>query len=78
MAQASGEKLELIGPAKKERVVSVHKESSWQIRRSRLGQNEKEQSRPSRIPDYGWGKKVNVGKKEEDQSKSTEWSQGDS
>ena len=50
MAQASAEKLEQTGPAEKERVASVP-ESSRQVRRSRLCQKEKEQSRLSRVPD---------------------------
>ena len=58
-----GKNLNLLGPPKRKEWSHCHKESSWQIRRSRLGQNEKEQSRPSRIPDYGWGgKRVKMGK----------------
>ena len=56
MAQASAEKLEHTGPAEKGRVVSVlQRESSWQERRSRLCQKEKEQSRLSRVPDHEGG-----------------------
>ena len=50
MVQASAEKLEHTGPA--EKVASVpHRESSWQVRQSRLFKKEKEQSRLSRAPD---------------------------
>ena len=53
MAQVSSEKLEHTGPAEKESVTSVpQRESSWQVRRSRLCQKEKEQSRQSRTPDH--------------------------
>ena len=56
MAQASVEKLEHTGPAEKERVASVpQKESNWQVRRSRLCQKEKEQSRQSKAPDCKGG-----------------------
>ena len=55
MAQASAEKLELTGPDEKERVASVPSESSWQERRSRPCQIEKEQSRLFRVPDYEGG-----------------------
>ena len=48
-------KLEHTGPAEKERVAQRHRESSWQERRSRLCQKEKEQSRLSRVPDHGGG-----------------------
>ena len=54
MAQASTKKLEHTGPAENERVASVpQRESSWQGRRSRLWQEEKEQSRLFRVPDPG-------------------------
>ena len=49
MAQASAEKLEHTGPDEKERVASVP-ESSWQVRQSRLCQNEKELSCLSKAP----------------------------
>ena len=61
MAQASAEKLEHTGPAEKERVASVpQRESSWQERRSRHYQKEKEQSRLSKASDHE-GKRVKVG-----------------
>ena len=81
MAQASAEKLEHTGPAEKERVASVpqrDRESSWQERRSRLYQKEKEQSRLSRVPDHEGGesqdgRKPHLGEREWDQSESMEW-----
>ena len=61
MAQASAEKLEQTGPAEKERVASVpQRESRWQGCRSRPCQNEKEQSRLSRVPDHE-GERLKVG-----------------
>ena len=78
MAQASAEKLEHTGPAEKERVASVHRESSWQERRSRPCQKEKEQSRLSKVPDHEGGesqdgREPHLGEREGDQSKSMEW-----
>ena len=75
MAQASAENLEHTGPSEKERVASVpQRESSWQERRSRSCQHEKEQSRLSTVPDHG-GERVKVGEsrilaREGDQSES--------
>ena len=51
--------------------------SSWQVRQSRLCQNEKEQSRQSRAPDRKGGESLgeqepHLGEKEGDQSESTE------
>ena len=68
MAQASAEKLELTGPAEKERMASVPK-CSWQVRQSRLCQKEKEQSRLSRVPDRKMGesqdeRELHLGEKE--------------
>ena len=54
MAQVSAEKLEHTGPTEKERVFSLP-ESSWQVRESRLCQEEKEQSRMSRVLDRKMG-----------------------
>ena len=58
IAQASAEKLEPIGPAEKERVASVPQIEQLarmpeppRVRKSRLCQKEKEQSRQSRVPD---------------------------
>ena len=61
MAQASAEKLEHTGPTEKERVASVpRRESRWQGRRSRDCRKQKEQSRPSRVPDHE-GERVKMG-----------------
>ena len=51
MAQASAEKLEHIGLIEKKGWPQWHRESSWQVRQSRLCQKGKEQSRLSRAPD---------------------------
>ena len=58
MAQASAEKLEHTGPAEKEIVASVPQREQLQERRSRPCQNEKEQSRLSRVPGHEGGVKV--------------------
>ena len=60
LAQASAEKLEHTGPAEKEKVsLQCHRESSWQVRQSRLCQ--KEQSSQSKVPDRE-GERVKVSK----------------
>ena len=60
MAQALAKKLEHTGPAEKEKVASVpQRESSWQVRRSRLCPKEKKQSRQSKAPDHE-GERVKV------------------
>ena len=74
MAQASAKKLELTGPAEKERVASVP-ESSWQVRQSRVFQKEKEQSRLSGVPDRKLGesqgeREPHLGEREGDQGGS--------
>ena len=51
MAQASAEILEQTGPAEKKEWPRYLRESSWQVRQSRLCQKGKEQSRLSRAPD---------------------------
>ena len=51
MAQASAEKLEHTGPAENKEWPQCHRESSWQVRQSRLCQKGKEQSHLSRAPD---------------------------
>ena len=76
MVQASAEKRKHTGPAEKERVASVP-ESSWQIRRSRFCQKEKEQSRQSKAPDREGGESqgerdLHLGEKEGYQSESME------
>ena len=77
MAQASAEKLEHTGPAKIKKWPQCHKESSWQVQKSRICQTEKEQSRQFRVPDHEGGesrgeREPNLGEKEGDQSDSTE------
>ena len=48
--------MSILGLPKKKRVASVqHRESSWQVPRSRLCQKEKEQSHQSRLPDHEVG-----------------------
>ena len=44
--------LSILGLPKREEWPQCHTESSWQERRSRLCQKEKEQSRLSRVPDH--------------------------
>ena len=51
--QASAENLEILGLLKRKEWPQCHRESSWQVRRSRLCQKEQEQSRLSRVPDHG-------------------------
>ena len=55
MAQASAEKLEILGLLKRKEWPQCHRESSWQERQSRPCQKEKEQSCLSRVPDYEGG-----------------------
>ena len=55
MAQASAEKLEHTGPAKKERVASVPQREQLARTPERPCQKEKEQSRLSRVPDREGG-----------------------
>ena len=74
MAQASAEKLEHTGLAEKERP-QRHRESSWQERRSRPCQKEKEQSRLSRVPnneggESQGGREPHLGEREEDRGDS--------
>ena len=74
MVQASAEKLAHTGPAEKEWPRS-HRESSWQVCRSRFCQKEKEQSRQSRISNYEGretqgGREPHLGEREGDQSGS--------
>ena len=54
MAQASAENLNKLGLMKRKEWPQYHKESSWQVRRSRPCQKEKEQSRLSRESDHEW------------------------
>ena len=72
MAQALTEKLEHSGPAQKKEWPECHRESSWQVRQSRLCQKGKKQSSLSRAP----GRKESIwcqrGKEEQQQSKEKE------
>ena len=52
--------LNILGLPKRKEWPHCRKDSSWQVRRSRLCQNEKEQSRLSRVPDHE-GERVKVG-----------------
>ena len=78
MAQASAEKLHKLGLPKRKEWPQCHRESSWQERRSRPCQKEKEQSRLSRVPDHEeeesqGGREPHLGESEGDQSESMEW-----
>ena len=44
--------LSILGLLNRKEWPQCHRESSWQVRRSRLCQKEKEQSRLSRVPDH--------------------------
>ena len=52
--------LNILGLPKRKEWLQCHRESSWQERRSRPCQKEKEQSRLSRVPDHG-RERVKVG-----------------
>ena len=65
----------ILGLPKRKEWPQCHRESSWQERRSRLCQKEKEQSRLSRVPDHEGGesqgeREPHLGEKEEDHSGS--------
>ena len=65
----------LLGLLKREEWPQCHRESSWQERRSRPCQKEKEQSRLSRVPDHEGGesqggREPHLGESEGDQSES--------
>ena len=67
----------ILGQPKRKEWPQCHRESSWQVRRSRPCQKEKEQSRLSRVPDHEGGEsqgepEPHLGKREEDQSESME------
>ena len=51
--------LNILGLPKRKERPQCHRESSWQVRRSRLCQKEKEQSRLSRVSDHE-GERVKV------------------
>ena len=52
--------LNKLGLLKRKEWPQCHRESSWKVRRSRLCQKEKEQSRLSKVPDHK-GERVEVG-----------------
>ena len=65
--------LSILGLPKRKEWPQCHRESSWQERRSRPCQKEKEQSRQSRVPDHEGGesqggRELHLGEREEDQS----------
>ena len=73
--------LNILGLPKRKEWPQCHRESSWQVRRSRLCQKEKEQSRLFRVPDHNGGesqggREPHLGEKEEDQSESMEMEGG--
>ena len=70
--------LSILGLPRRKEWPQCHRESSWQERRSRLCQKEKEQSRLSRVPDHEGGesqdgREPHLGEREGDQSGSMEW-----
>ena len=69
--------LSILDLLKRKEWPQCHRESSWQVRRNRLCQKEKEQSRQSRAPDRErgesqGGREPYLGEREEDQSESME------
>ena len=67
-----------LGLPKRKEWPQCHRESSWQERRSRPCQKEKEQSRLSKVPGYEGGesqggREPHLGESEGDQSESMEW-----
>ena len=78
MAQASAEKLEHTGPAKKEKVASVPQREQLASTPELPLPKGKKQSRQSRVPDHEGGesqggREPHLGEKEGDQSESMEW-----
>ena len=70
--------LNILGLPKRKEWPRCHRESSWQVHRSRFCQKEKEQSRQSRVPDHEGGesqdgREPHLGEKEGNQSESMEW-----
>ena len=59
-AKSMQKNLNILGLLKRKEWHQCHRESSWQVRLSRLFQEEKEQSRQSRVPDHE-GERVKVG-----------------
>ena len=67
----SRKNLSILGLPKRKRWPQCHRESSWQVRRSRSFQEEKEQSRQSKAPDHEGGesqggRELHLGEKEGD------------
>ena len=67
--------LSMLGLLNRKEWPRCHRESSWQVRQSRLCQKKKEQSRLSRVPDHDRGESLGErephhGEKERDQKKS--------
>ena len=50
--------LSILALLKRKEWTLYHKKSSWQVRRSRFCQEEKEQSRLSRVPDHEGGREL--------------------
>ena len=70
--------LNILGLPKRKEWPQCHRNSSWQVRRSRPCQKEKEQCRLSRAPDHEGGesqdgREPHLGESEGDQSESMEW-----
>ena len=70
--------LSILGLLKRKEWPRCHRKSSWQERRSRPCQKEKEQSRQSRAPDHErresqGGREPHLGEREGDQSESMEY-----
>ena len=70
--------LSILGLLKSKEWPQCHRESSWQVRRSRPYEKEKEQSRLFRVSDHEGGesqggREPHLGESEENQSESVEW-----
>ena len=69
--------LSILGLQKRKEWPRCHRQSGWQVRQSRLCQNEKEQNHQSRAPDCDGGESLgqrepHLGEREEHQSESIE------
>ena len=70
--------LSILGLPKRKEWPQCHRDSSWQVCRSRPYQKEKEQSRLSKAPDHEGGesqggREPHLGEKLRDQSESMKW-----
>ena len=77
MAQASAEKLDILGLLRRKEWSQCHRESRWQVFGSRLCQKVKEKCHLSRAPDHEGGesqgeREPHLGEREGDQSESIE------